>query len=371
MRFFDRDKQPVRFAVATSILSGLTVALVVTVVGKAVGKVAWADLLTWQVPLWSLLAAVVAMVALVAVIPARRRDEMSDRVFVIIPAFRQKHWISQLMHDMNRALDRRGTEMVLKIPDDDYLPAGQMHHLRRVIAQRAHFVGGMLIPVELEHHRQDIATFCERLAKPVVMIDIEPFDDEQDYPPRTAFVGYDAAGIGECAAEWVVRQLATTTGEPSVLVIGAGLQRRRQQRFVEVVTKKVPTARIVVHENSAFARMRAREIVEASLLAAGRAPAIIFCTSDELALGAVDALVANGQLTTRVIGVDGTQEAISLIDTGQSPLRATVVQNSYRVSEIAVDLLERMLRGERVRIRNLLTAEVYDAAKRTATSSGA
>jgi DNA-binding LacI/PurR family transcriptional regulator len=107
------------------------------------------------------------------------------------------------------------------------------------------------------------------------------------------------------------------TGDPVVLVIGAGLQHRRQQRFVEIVAEEAPTAHIIVRENSEFARMRAREIAEGHLRATGQAPAIIFCTSDELALG-------------------------------------------------AVDLLERMINGEQVRVRNLLDAKVYDAKDSTA-----
>jgi ribose transport system substrate-binding protein len=78
-----------------------------------------------------------------------------------------------------------------------------------------------------------------------------------------------------------------------------------------------------------------------------------------LALGAIDALLADGTTTVTVVGVDGTPEARALIDTGQSPLRATVVQDSYRVSEIAVDLLEKMLRGEQVPVRTLLAGELY------------
>ncbi|HEV7647095.1 MAG TPA: substrate-binding domain-containing protein [Actinophytocola sp.] len=98
---------------------------------------------------------------------------------------------------------------------------------------------------------------------------------------------------------------------------------------------------------------------------AGRKLAVVFCTNDEMALGAVDALLADGSElanSVAVVGVDGTPEARALIDTGRSPLRATIVQDPYRISEIAVDLFERMVKGERVRVRTRLPVEVYEGA---------
>ena len=51
---------------------------------------------------------------------------------------------------------------------------------------------------------------------------------------------------------------------------------------------------------------------------------------------------------TVVAGVDGTPDARALIAACPGPLRATVVQNSYKVAEAAVKLLEKMFRNEPV-----------------------
>jgi ABC-type sugar transport system substrate-binding protein len=364
MRFLDRDEHPMRFAVITSVTSGLTVTAFLGVLGV----VTRTGLLTWPIPLWSLIASVVAMMCL-AVIVVVRRGQGTRRVFLVVHAFSQKHWVSELIHDAHRALDRRVTDMVLKIPDKDYSATGQSHHLRSILAQRDQFIGGLVVPVEFERTRHELVRFCEKFVRPVVMMDVEPFGDERDYPPNTAFVGYDAGGLGECAAGWVVSQLAVAGEcEPIILVVGSRGQRKRQQRFVEVIKNKAPTARVIVHDDGEFARMRARRVVGRclrELRGEGRVPTVIFCTNDEMALGAVDALLFEGSATPIVVGVDGTPEATALIDTGQSPLRATVVQDAYLVSETAVDLLERLLKGEHVAIRTLLQGKLYTGSEST------
>jgi ribose transport system substrate-binding protein len=350
-----------RFAVTASIMGGLSLTLILA----GVGAVMRTGLLTWHVPVWSLIAVSGASLFLLVTNFVGRRP-VTKRTFLIIPAFSQKHWVAELIRKTHRSLDRRGMDVVLKMPDEDYSAAGQMHHLRRILSCRDHYSGGFIVPVEVDHTRHDLRRFCSQLAKPVVMMDVEPFDDERDYLANSAFVGYDPAGIGECAAHWVASQLAASSDpEPTVLVVGSRAQNARQRRFTEVLRDKVEEAHIIVREDGQFARLRASAVVRRSLEQLrldGRKLSVIFCTSDEMALGAIDALLADGSTLmdkVTVVGVDGTPEARALINTGHSPFRATVVQNSYHLSEVAADLFERMLKGERVPHRTLLRAELY------------
>jgi ribose transport system substrate-binding protein len=82
-----------------------------------------------------------------------------------------------------------------------------------------------------------------------------------------------------------------------------------------------------------------------------------------MALGAIEALPSPSPANpaTLVIGIDGVQEAKALIDTAQSPLRATVVQDTHRLLGGVVDLLEKMHRGRPVPKRTILPAEIYEA----------
>jgi ribose transport system substrate-binding protein len=361
MGFLDRDKHPMRFAVTCSVVGGLTFSAILALIST----VTRTGLLTSSVPLWSLVVLACTLVFLAFAKVARKR-KTARRTFLIIPAFSQKHWVADLIQNVHRSLDRRATDIVLKIPDKDYSGVGQMHHLRRILADSDQYDGGFVVAAELDVIRHDLVKFCTKLGKPVVMMDVEPFDDERDYPDSTAFVGYDSAGIGERAAGWVVDYLVTNNqSEPTVLVVGSRSQTARQKRFIEALSANAPDVRLILDEDGDFARMRGSTVVRRylqRLRLEGRKLTVIFCTNDELALGAVDALYSDGPESAdkiAVVGVDGTPEATALIDTGHSPLRATVVQDSYRISELAADLFERLLKGESVPRRTLLTAQLY------------
>ena len=114
-----------------------------------------------------------------------------------------------------------------------------------------------------------------------------------------------------------------------------------------------------------FTRSRAYDAVCSHVrqLDARQCLSAIFCTNDEMALGAVDALSVPSMATqdTVVVGIDGVLEAKALIDTGTSPLRATVVQDTHRLAVSIVDHLAKMHRGRAVPKRTFLHAEVYEA----------
>ncbi|MDF5752113.1 hypothetical protein [Spongiactinospora sp. TRM90649] len=86
-----------------------------------------------------------------------------------------------------------------------------------------------------------------------------------------------------------------------------------------------------------------------------------FC---QMALGAMDAVrrhaVAVGSYHDLVIiGVDGTNEAIAVVDAGPSPLRATIVQETSRMAQVAVDILLPMRGGESVADETFVPTMVY------------
>ena len=361
VRYIDRDRHPLRFMIAASTLGGLSVAAVTAIATGVFNS----GFLMRMVPLWSLLAIAGALLVALSLVWIQHHWRGSKRVFLVIPAFSQKHWIAEIVQNVHRSLDRRGYDLVLKIPDMDFTATGQTHHLRRILRQRADYVGGFIIPNEIGQMRDDLIKFCGQAAMPVVFMDIEPFVNERDYPVSTAFVGYAAAEIGELAARWVAEYLRRTQERrPVVLVVSGDAQHLRQHRFKEVLSHSITEVQIV-DDSGEFIRMRARDVVYKQLKqfrSKGQRVHAIFCTNDEMALGAVDALHSVDPATaheTAVVGVDGTPQARALIDAGPSALRATVSQDSCRLAEHAVDLLERMLNKDEVTTRTLLALEVY------------
>ncbi|WP_117208014.1 substrate-binding domain-containing protein [Allorhizocola rhizosphaerae] len=112
---------------------------------------------------------------------------------------------------------------------------------------------------------------------------------------------------------------------------------------------------------------RCREIVDRHLTQLGQKgehPHIIFCTNDEMALGAVDAIqqrttAGTGSADIAVIGVDGTDEALAVIRSGGTPFRATVAQDSQKVADLAVRQLLKLRAGEPVEVETFVPTTVY------------
>ncbi|GAA1305773.1 sugar ABC transporter substrate-binding protein [Saccharothrix xinjiangensis] len=267
-----------------------------------------------EVPAWTV--PVAAAMAFAAALPLlrRRRTARSSRAFLVTSAFSQKHWIAELL-------------------------------------QRLH---GVL----------DLAEFCAELALPIVFTDIEPFDDAAAYPDNAAFVGYLSSDIGVLAGRWLVEHLRGVPG-PHVLVVASREHADRQAHCARVLREALPDVRVVVDDSCAFTRSRAHDAVLAHVrrLNARRDRLdAVFCTNDEMALGAVDALRAAGSRTATdavVIGVDGVVDAVALIDAGTGPLCATVVQDAHRLAESAFHVLERMHHGRAVPKRTVLDPYIH------------
>ncbi|MGH3880232.1 MAG: sugar ABC transporter substrate-binding protein [Actinophytocola sp.] len=342
--------------VATSVVSGLLVAAVV--------KASNSGIADGVVILWFALATVGAgVLAWVTGVLIRRRRR-SSRVFLMTSAFSQKYYLADLVQQVHKFLDRDGLDMVLKVPAVDYDAIAQSHNLDRIAARSRDYLGGIIIAAEMKRLHKDLVRFCHRSALPVVFTDLEPFDGAEDYPENAAFVGYDTGQLGEMAGRWLLPRLKNID-RPNVLVIASADHEARQQRCMEVLKNDRPEINIPPPKQCAFSRSLAHDAVRAHLGDIGPTQRLdaIFCTNDEMALGAVDALTPSTAATqdTVVIGIDGTTEAKALIDSRKSPLRATIVQDAERLAGNVVGVLQKLRDGDKVPRRTTLPARVYEA----------
>jgi ribose transport system substrate-binding protein len=216
--------------------------------------------------------------------------------------------------------------------------------------------------------RPDLKEFCSFVAYPIVFVDIEPFAPAEEYPRGTAFVGYHQDAIGSCVATYVEEHARSSQIScPRIRVVAEKWYTGRQDEFIKKLKPRFENAEFLVDESGEYSRARARTIACRNLrnLSKEKAwPHYIFCTNDEMALGALDALrIANTGTggSVVVVGVDGTPEARALIDSQTTPLCATVVQDACEIAEMAVDRLVRMNRGNTVRVRTYLEPRIYKA----------
>jgi ribose transport system substrate-binding protein len=347
---------PARFAVVTSVVSGL---IVTVIVGVSRTGVFGNAILVWSASAVGGAAAILwAVVSMI-----RRIRGLSRRAFVMTSAFRQKYYIADFIQRLHTTFDRDGIDMVLKVPDRDYDASAQSHHLGRILDRKHGYLGGVIVATEVSRLRDDLAEFCRKSKLPVVFTDLEPFDKESDYPDNSAFIGYDTAQLGALAAEWLVKQLRKVQN-PRVLIIGSREHSSRQERCAQILRRELPDVVVTIEDGCDFTRSRSHDAVRAHVRQLGTQQRLsaIFCTNDEMALGAVDALSTSSPAVQDVIvvGVDGVVEAKALID-ANSPLRATVVQDTHRLAMCVVDLLAKMHSGRTVPKRTILNAEIYEA----------
>lgn len=363
VKALDKDAHPVRFALVTSAGSSLVVAAIISGIDQILNN----RFLMHQFPLWVfLLLGTVGIYVTGMALHLKQNGQDTRRggqVFLILCAFTEKRWVAGLILEVLNSLDRRGLDLVLKTPERDYVHFGQVRHLQNLKRCRRRYVGGIISPAEPELLRPDVKAFCESVSYPVVFIDIAPFEAAEDYPAGTAFVGYASEDIGRCAADYVAEHAKKSRILcPGVLVIGSKLHIGRQAEFTNRLKVRFQYVDFTIDETGSYDRARARDIVHKNLQSREYVPNYIFCTNNEMALGAVDALsIADlgNDGSVVVVGVDGIPEARALIDSQKSPLRATVVQDSCRMTEIATDLLHKAMQGNHITKLNYLDPCIY------------
>ncbi len=358
MAWLDRDRTPALFAITTSVTSSL--------VSLAIGGIFLPDtpkraLLTWV----GVVFGSVALLSWAIVHAIRRARRRSQRAFVIVSAFDQKYYVASFVRQLHNALDRVNIDLVLKVPDRDYDASAQSHHLARVLDRKHDYVGGVVFAGEMRQLRGDLAAFCRDSRLPVVFTDLEPFR-ESEYPHNSAFVGYDTGQLGEQAGRWLAKRLQGVR-RPRVLIIASREHSNRQQECARVLREEFKDPPITIIDSCDFSRLRAYDAVRHHVdeLDSRQSLHAIFCTNDEMALGAVDALSTPSSATksTVVIGIDCVPEAKALIDSGASPLRASVVQNTHQLALSIVDQLVKIHRGRRPASRKILEPSVYEAGR--------
>lgn len=72
----------------------------------------------------------------------------------------------------------------------------------------------------------------------------------------------------------------------------------------------------------------------------------VYCTNDEMALGAIRALKQVSKTAVAVTGFDGSPDALKAIKAGE--LTASVAQNSYNMGKISVETAVKVAKGEKV-----------------------
>ncbi len=118
----------------------------------------------------------------------------------------------------------------------------------------------------------------------------------------------------------------------------------RSKGFHSVVDR-YPDLKMVAQQSADFDRAKALEVMEAILQANPKIDAV-FCGNDAMAMGAYQALVADGKdKQVKVFGFDGADDVVKLISEGK--IVATGMQFPKLMARTAAESADRYLKGDR------------------------
>ena len=182
------------------------------------------------------------------------------------------------------------------------------------------------------------------------------------FPEGAFFTGSEEIKAGEMQGEFTAEKL---NGEGNVAILmgmlGHNAQIKRTDGVKKIVAKH-PGMKVVKEQTGKWQRSEAMQVME-NWIASGTKIDAVLSNNDEMAIGALNAIEANGLLgKILVLGVDATPDAIDSMSKGK--LNASVFQDGAGQAKGGIDAIVKSVKGEAVDQYNwipfkLVTPENY------------
>jgi ABC-type sugar transport system substrate-binding protein len=261
--------------------------------------------------------------------------------FVLFPSLRNDPFYLDLLAGI-ACPSAKTRDVTFLVPSEAYSGQQFLDRLDELAGKQSGFKGGLIAPTLSGVNPDELRARIARFRIPIVLVDINPFDGAS-LPDKAFYIGVDNFEGGKLAGSWV-RAAMNGVSAPRVLVL---CNRDQPKRFDGFLAGLGPGPETVSVE-CAFSARAGREATISALRNDASFHAI-FAVSDEIALGAIDALSIVGGGTgagrTIVVGFDGIPVVRTLIDLKISPLRNTVKQDAYQMGERAMSLLRQVVDG--------------------------
>ncbi len=212
-----------------------------------------------------------------------------------------------------------------------------------------------------------LTRLCEKSGKPVVYINREPLKEDIECYDKAYYVGtqpsQQGAMCGELMAEYFFEHPEADKNRDGrvqyVLLKGEPEHQDAELRSihsVEALEKAGLHPDRLAQESGGWMKGRGQQIMAAFLSEFGDRIECVLSNNDDMALGAIDALKAAGYFSgTRfmpVVGVDATAPAREALK--QGTLVGTVLNDAAAQGAAALELAEKLARGEEIKSSELL-----------------
>jgi inositol transport system substrate-binding protein len=181
-------------------------------------------------------------------------------------------------------------------------------------------------------------------------------------PEGAFYAGSEEIKAGEMQGEFISEKL-NGKGNVGILmgVLGHNAQIKRTDGVKKIVAKH-PGMKVVKEQTGKWQRSEAMQVME-NWIASGVKIDAVVANNDEMAIGALNAIEANGLLgQILVVGVDATPDALDSIS--KEKLNASVFQDGAGQAKGGIDAIFKSVKGEAVEQYNwipfkLVTPENY------------
>jgi D-allose transport system substrate-binding protein len=153
-----------------------------------------------------------------------------------------------------------------------------------------------------------------------------------------AFITTDNVAVGKKGADFIIQQLGAAGGKVAIVEgkAGAASGEARKKGATEAF-QSAKNIQLVASQPADWDRLRALDVAT-NIMQTNSDLKAFYCCNDTMALGVMQAVQNVGKAgKILVVGTDGTQEAVQMIDAGR--LTATVAQDPAKVGATGLDLL--------------------------------
>ena len=247
-------------------------------------------------------------------------------------------WLTTLRDAMSEyAATQPGVELVMVDSKEDV--ATQLGQVENFVAQQ---VDAIIVIAANTDAADPMTKAAQDAGIPLVYVNRLP----SNLPEGISYVGSESIQAGIMQAEWIAEQLG---GKGNVVIMNGDLAQEAAQKRTEgekQVFAKYPDIKIIREDTGNWSRDQGLALME-NWLASGDQIDAVAANNDEMAIGALQAIEAAGQLGNIIVGgVDASPDALQEMDKGR--LDVTVFQNAKGQGEGGIKVAIALAKGESV-----------------------
>jgi galactofuranose transport system substrate-binding protein len=265
----------------------------------------------------------------------------------------ESSWRIANSDSMRSEATKRGID--LRFVDGNGKPEKQIEAVKSFIAMKVDAI--VLAPIVVTGW-DDVLRTAKAAGIPVVIMDRKVTADDALY---AAFLGSDFSKEGTMVAQWLLanagsrRKIVELQGTP-----GSSAANERRRAFATALAKQ-GGFKIIDSQVGNFNRKEGKQAFAGLLKKHGSEIEILYAHNDDMALGAAEAIVEAGLKPGKdilIVSIDGGKEAVQAVVDGT--INCTVECNPLFGPKV-YDIIERILKGERVPKETYNKDELFDA----------